>query len=156
MGKHQEERLPIREVIRDLMAEREHTIRDAEEAMGMQAKTLRRIVTGQTMNPGRGKMEQIAGYLGIPVRAAGRWFKRDVQRIRAYKGKQAILAELEGPTLTWFGVVDVREQEPGCRKCDRQAACRQAADAGLPLPCERLLAREIVPEHALAQMEVEL
>jgi lambda repressor-like predicted transcriptional regulator len=149
MSRQQDSRPPIREVIKARMEERGHTVKDAERVMEMTPKTLYRIVRGQVLQPHRAKEERIADCLGIPQQAVHAWFSRDAQRVRGDGHKQVDLANVTGPTLTWYGVIDAADPEPSCKKCTRQAECRQAADRGLPLPCERLLARELVPEDAL-------
>lgn len=151
-GRKQDTRPPIREVLQAKMDERGHNVAEAEQAMGMTPKTLNHILSGRTHSPGKSKIEQIAAYLGIPYRAACSWFHRDHQRSEAYVKREITLADVT--TLTWFGVMDVPQESHDCKKCTRVAECWLAANAGLPLPCEHFLPREIVPQGAVMRERV--
>ena len=157
-------RPPIREYLRQIIEQRGQTVADAEREMGIAHTTLARVLAGETSNPGNGTIQHLADYLGLPFNAVRDWFYRDYQRSARYPTEHIPAVTLDAPTLTWYGMVGPtydppkrRENgAPDCSRCAMYRECRRLAYVGLPLPCERMLPREIVPEHAAEQMGVEV
>jgi hypothetical protein len=144
---------PIRDVIRQVLAERGHSISEAERTVGMKRHTLASFLRWERQTMSDERYRKLARYLGLSFAEVKRWVERDRARGR---GSSVKMAHIDGTALTWWGEVGkptVDPQRAKCRRCPAADECRQAAAAGRPLPCEAFLERELVPEHAIAQME---
>lgn len=150
----------IRDAIRERMAERGHTLRQAAIAMGIDYSLLWRFMNAQTVEFGRPNCARVAGYLGITSGVARRWIKRDGGWIRARRErgerstKSKGLVTGGGEVMTWWGWVAAEPRVTKvpwrkCGECPMCTECRRSVAAGGPLLCERFLERELVPDQAL-------
>lgn len=145
----------IRDVIREEMDWRGHSVTAAEAAMGgMPKSTLYRFLGEQIVEVSKLNCARIAAYLEIPEDEVRRMVQHDARWIRARRVRGGFIpvqvVEVAEDLLTWWGEVQARpraEQKRGCKNCEFKPACRQAVDAGRPLPCEQFLVREVLAPH---------
>jgi len=153
-------RPPIRDVIRQVMAERGHSIHDAERAMGMPFNTLWRFLAEKQRSLGIRNIERLAGYLNLPVDDVESWVYRDEGRLRI--GRNRLRTNRRTPvvstptgTLTWWGPTEERITSNDCRRCRVTAECQEAVNAGRPMPCEGFLEQEIITPEMMFRVSRE-
>ena len=149
----------IRDVIRETMGQRGHTMEQANAAMGLEAGAVRRFLERDLVQTGKTKTARFARYVGLPVETVRKMIICDAARIRRARkyveraGRRAKyttdVCVDGGESETCYGIVSITPvvRMPGCRGCLAVDDCRRKVSAGKPTPCELILEREVLETH---------